>query len=392
MSRIAALLAVVAFCHGTTVALAQGPPAPPEPPRLIEESEATILQTSFAAEHGPLDPTDPTAPAESSPTPIQLGVDLNGEFRSVANCYSRFRYLPSHGARGFGITELEFGNDSSATWWEDYCEEGATRLRADLGFGVHWWSGPQWDATQHTVLPAGPGIYQYQADLSLPPRVYDLYLDLLWQEHWTDRFMTDVLASPGLFTDFHTTPPQSFRLRGHAVALYSVGPEAQLVGGVDFINRLNIKCLPVAGVLYRPSEDTRLQLVFPEPKISHRVGTRGDREYWLFAAGEYGGGVWTYKTTYSWWAYHILYPPPFDPTIGGGGVLEYDGGTGTGHERVEYSDIRLTAGIELVNRGEANPTAVLEFGYVCHRRIILDRAGLEFTPKDTFLVGLRFNH
>jgi hypothetical protein len=413
MQRLTGWITLLAISSLQVAAAAEGPPAPPEPPGFLETPEPAILQTGFAADRGAPAPVnvDPTAPPLAGLPAGEVMYDMNGEFRSPEGGFTRFRYMPSRGSGGFGISELEFGTDFTSSWWESFCPEGSTRLRAAFGFGIHWWSGPKVQ-NEITVQGLGDGytsgqdilgkeaqakgnpsymssIYGYDPDPHLPPRVYDLYLDLDWQEHWSDRFMTDVLISPGIFTDFRTTPPQSFRLRGHAIGLYSVAPHLQLVGGVDFINRLDIKALPVAGVLWRPTDETRLHLVFPQPKISHLVGIHGSKEYWLFAAAEYGGGVWTYKTEYDY-VVDYYYAGPADPLYIG--PPEAFASRWTSHDRVEYSDIRLTAGIEFVNRGEAFPTAALEFGWVCNRKIRVQSSGWEYEPKDTFLIGVRVSH
>lgn len=330
---------------------------PPEPAKFPDEPQPVIHQTIFAVERDTLLPAEPTAPPVQHDVPLSAEIEAEGDFSPPTGSFTRFRYMPSRGTGGFGITSLEWGNDSSATWWEDSSAEGTTRFRADLGFGMHWWEGPKGNPPEAYIMLwpyTPPGLAP-----DLPPRVYDLYLDLLWQEHWNDVLMTDLMLRPGLFTDFRTTPPQAFRLRGHAIGLVCLSPNLQLVGGVDYINRVDIKLLPVAGVLWRPDEAARLHLVFPQPKLAVRITTRGDNECWAYVAGEYGGGAWTYKTQ------------------------------DESHDEVEYSDYRLVFGVEFVRCGQMAPHAQLELGYVFHRRIVLEKQSPDFDPKDTFMIGVR---
>ena len=56
------------------------------------------------------------------------------------------------------------------------------------------------------------------------------------------------------------------------------------------------KVLPAGGFIWSPDEDTRLQVTFPQPKLARRVGAVGGAGWWVYAAGEFGGGTWAYRT------------------------------------------------------------------------------------------------
>ena len=67
-----------------------------------------------------------------------------------------------------------------------------------------------------------------------------------------------------------------------------VCPSAELVFGVDYLDRGDVKLLPVGGLILLPNPDLRFEAVFPRPRAVFRL-TDTHR---LFLAGELGGGTW----------------------------------------------------------------------------------------------------
>jgi len=100
-------------------------------------------------------------------------------------------------------------------------------------------------------------------------------------------------------------------------------------------------------------EDTEFRLVFPAPKISHRVATWDGTKIRAYLAGEFGGGSWA--------------------------VRRDDGRDDT----VDYSDLRALAGVEA--EGPGGRTWHAEVGYAFDRRI--DFAS---NQPDTFRPGATF--
>jgi hypothetical protein len=178
---------------------------------------------------------------------------------------------------------------------------------------------------------------------NLPPRVYDLNLQFSWRQRWADGVATEVTLLPGLYTDFRTTPPDGFRVPGFAVGVFRLAPELHLVAGVQHLQRVRVKVLPIAGVLWEPDERWQWRLVFPEPKVSYHLDSKSD--VWVYARGEYGGGTWAYKDDF--------------------GRADW----------VEYSDVRIAVGFECgtLTRSlwERTPlgTVFFEAGYIFDRRL-----------------------
>jgi hypothetical protein len=81
---------------------------------------------------------------------------------------------------------------------------------------------------------------------------------------------------------------KGFRYPAHAVGYLTVNPAVDLVFGVDYLDRADIKLLPVAGLIWVPTPEMRFELVFPRPRAVFQLTDR----YRLYFAGELGGGTW----------------------------------------------------------------------------------------------------
>jgi hypothetical protein len=128
-----------------------------------------------------------------------------------------------------------------------------------------------------------------------------------------------------------------------------------------YVNRIKTKLLPAGGVIWNPCEDFRCFLVFPQPKVSYRFATVGDTQVWGYVAGEFGGGRW-----------------------------EVGGDNGTTAFSLDYTDLRVLAGVECVCGPRLKEH--VEVGYVFSRHMYLNSAALEIKLQPTVMLraGLRF--
>jgi hypothetical protein len=144
------------------------------------------------------------------------------------------------------------------------------------------------------------------------------------------------------------------------VGIVAFSPQWQVVAGMLYVNRLHTQVLPAGGVIWNPTEITRCELLFPQPKISHQLVALGLPRWWAFVMGEFGGGTWT--------------------------IERADGAT----DLADYRDFRLIVGLEW--DGPAGVKGRFETGYVFNRALqytsatpglkldntILVRAGISF--------------
>jgi hypothetical protein len=299
----------------------------------------------------------PLGPPEESATTSVILPTLEAEPAPLASVFSRPWCSDRHSISGvvgagpgrFNIIDWESRPNGDRLWWlARWPLEQEAQLHAHIGFNFHWWAGP---------VSNGP-----ESTPNLQPVLYDLYLDCTWAQHWTDWLVSEVRFRPGLYTDFRTTPPDSFRAPGQAIVLLRAGERLHLVGGIDYVQRNDLQLLPVAGVLWQPSQRWELRLVFPEPKIAFELSTR--EQVWGYVVGEYGGGRWTY---------------------------EHESGRG---ERVEYSDFRVVAGIEWREDSLSNllgcqkSGSFLEVGYVFERHLRFSGPSRGFDPEPAWMIRL----
>ena len=234
-------------------------------------------------------------------------------------------WLAPGGNNGFGTTDFEL----SHTWYWQPDTAGEPVTMAP-GVALHLWDGP--------------------GTLDLPPRVYDLYLDLAWRFYNRDGFGIAGGITPGFYGDIEQFDGNMFQLTGWLLGDWTLSDEWSLVGGLAYVRQLQSHLLPIGGAIWRPTPDLRMDLVFPRPRLAWRWFQAPDRDVWLYLAGIFGGGAWSVES-----------------------------GAGTS-VLVQYSDLRLTFGAEIAHlRGRV---AAIEAGYVFSRDISVESVSLA-TPNST---------
>lgn len=195
----------------------------------------------------------------------------------------------------------------------------------------------------------------------VPTQLYAARLDFMWLPKLDDRWRAMLALSPGWYSDFEGHWQESFRLSGRAIARYEWTPDQlQFVFGMAYVNRRRYRAVPVAGLIWKPDDAWNCELLFPVPKVSHRISWGPDFVNWLYAAAEFGGNDWSIQRP-----------------------LEQ-------RERLTLRDVRLLCGWEQKRNGGANWRA--EVGYVFCRRLELEAAGATYHLGDTWLVrgGITF--
>ena len=355
---------LTAICLISGLLLAQ--PTFPAKPQAEPVRAVRILQP-IGMDEPPADPVALANSPDSTPsiavpdpaeTPAKNLTGASAESPTPFSIYSRspfadrngLSFITGAGPGRFNIIDWESRPNGDRYWWlgrwpipED------VQLYAGIGFNIHWWAGP----VSNGAAPAP----------NLPPQVFDLYLDLSWSQRWSDRLTSEVRARPGLYTDFRTTPPDAFRIPGEAIGVFRAAPDLYLVAGVEYLQRNDIKLLPVAGLLWQPTPRCELSLIFPEPKFAYELSTR--QHLWGYIAGEYGGGRWTFKND-------------------------------AGHsEHVEYSDFRIVVGLEwredyLAKLPLLPPksAAFLEAGYIFQRHLRFAGPSAQFEPDPAWMIRI----
>lgn len=177
------------------------------------------------------------------------------------------------------------------------------------------------------------------AGAGFPNDEFDAFLDAAWFPRLNEVFSAELGARTGVWTDFSEVNSDSVRILGRGVAVFRVTPKAELLAGVVYLDRERIKLLPVMGVRWRPTDNLEIDAVFPSPTARRRLRGSGPTDWWVFVAGEYGGGSWTDSEA----------PTGFD-----------------------YNDIRVSLGLEF--QTPSRVTGRFEVGYVFEREFYLPGA------------------
>jgi hypothetical protein len=186
----------------------------------------------------------------------------------------------------------------------------------------------------------------------VPPRLYVTYVDFMWLPQIVRGYTLLLSAAPTLYGDFDA---HEFRMTGKSLLIVDAIPgRVQLVGGLLYLNRDNIRLLPAGGAIWTPEDWARLELIFPKPKIGLRFNVGTGYEDWVYAAAEFGGNTW--------------------PIV-----------RATGQEdKLTYIDYRLLLGVERKLNGGAGFR--LEAGYVLGRSVEFASGQGDFDPQDTILL------
>ena len=208
------------------------------------------------------------------------------------------------------------------------------------------------------------------AETDMPPRLYDFSLAYQCRRR-IGVLAYDVAASVMASSDFDGSAREGIRYPGHAVGFLRVGPAAELVFGVDYLDWGDIKLLPVGGLIWTPNDKVRLELVFPRPRATFALPpsvwpwnqacegcspteSPDHKEHRFYIAGDLGGGTWAVER---------------------GG--KYD-------DLATYRDLRVRFGLECVGHGGAR--SALEVAYLFDRRLIFTSGNGNMRLDDTAMI------
>lgn len=188
----------------------------------------------------------------------------------------------------------------------------------------------------------------------LPSRIYESYVDFLWVPRLSPRWMAIIGVAPSYYGDFQADASNAFRFTGKGLARFDWSPTLQLIFGVLYLNRNDIRVLPAGGIIWTPNDAKRYEVLFPKPKLAHRITLGDNYEDWLYIGGEFGGNTY---------------------------AIERVSGE---DDFITLRDIRTYIGLERKLNGGAGYR--LEVGWVFARRIEYDSGTPDIEAKDAFIL------
>jgi hypothetical protein len=312
---LVSLLAVLAAARGNAQTVELGSPPPlvnqsPQVPPSQDLNPAGGKMLAAPSPQVPLSPDSSPAAGEAVVTGEPISLDAAAKAVPLASLtdFLGYRYatgalewIPG-GGNQFGMFSIE----------SDHYQKAGIANGFGVGMGFHFLSGPD------------------QTDM--PARVYDFSLAYQIREQLGPlRF--DVATSVLLATDFKGSVREGILFPSHAVGFLSFRPEIDVVLGVDYLARADIKLLPVAGLILTPTPDVRYELVFPRPRAVFQLTDRSR----LYLSGELGGGTWAIERV------------------------------ALGDDLASYRDLRACIGLEYAEDGSQR--SAFEIGYLFDRRL-----------------------
>lgn len=216
---------------------------------------------------------------ESDQPPVLAG-PLHRMPREEANGVRRYRkgFVQRLRLSGSWIDRGEKTNLGLATW------EAAATFGVPLG-------------SFENLLLVTPGFeVEYPngpAQIDVPSELYNAGLDLMWRRKWNDRWGSMIAVAPAVASDFQSSE-NAIRVTGRALATWQWVPDrVTLIFGVVYLDRNDLNVLPGIGIIWKPTPDYRLDLMFPRPKVAWRLTYLPRKwEDWLYVSGALGGRTW----------------------------------------------------------------------------------------------------
>lgn len=175
----------------------------------------------------------------------------------------------------------------------------------------------------------------------LPPRLYDATVQFRSMRRLTPRWAMDVAVTPGVYSDFEQSTDEALRITGYGAAMFTWTSTTKLLFGVAYLDREDLRVLPIGGILWTPNPDLVIEAAVPRPRIARRLYCTGQSteeiQDWAYIAGELGGGTWA--------------------------IQRADGR----NDAVTYTDYRVMLGVERRRLGGLD--CQLEIGYVFGRTL-----------------------
>ncbi len=244
----------------------------------------------------------------------------------LLNEFQGYRYH-SHGTEWIIGDGDQFGMFSLGS--PHYLAKG---VKSSIGVGMqfHWLAGPE--------------------RIDMPPRVFDFSLGYQKRQLLGD-FGYDIAYSVMASSDFEGSSREGIRFPCHAVGFVRLGPATELVFGADYLDRGDIKVLPVGGLIVMPHPEVRFELVFPRPRMVVQLTDKNR----LAIGGELGGGTWAIER---------------DTLV---------------DDLVTYRDLRLSVGLERIT--DKGHVSAIEIAYLFDRRLEY-ASGFDYAPNDTIMIRM----
>jgi hypothetical protein len=236
---------------------------------------------------------DGTAPF-ASPAPFSGGIPADSGYSVTTEPDLKKSLIPLGSRDGF-FQRAKF----SATWIPqlESTSLGWTDLRTEVVTAL-----PFFTRENPIIITPSYELHFLEAPtgVPLPPRLHDAAVDFhifrVFDNHW----IADFAVQPGLYSDDYSfDSSESLRINGRAVGVYAPTVDVKWALGVTYLDGGGwAKVVPIAGVIWTPTDDVEYQILFPTPRAAWRLPNSaipGLDEQWVYVMVEYGNSAWAFQ-------------------------------------------------------------------------------------------------
>lgn len=235
----------------------------------ISAATSDVVAPPVVGTDKPFDPT-PITPSSGEPTTFQKIF----KYRQELSGY--YMYIPRSGSEGLGFQEvnarllfaipcktMESVNNMNNGYFlltpsftYDYLEPSKNRTEPE---------GNYFDAGLTTTFLANYNDLEAHVDFSL-----------------------------GVSSTFKKITEKAIYFRGRAEVGLPIDNDKQvkIFGGVEYLDSIRYKLLPIVGVSYNPNPQNLLRIAFPNPRWDHYLTKVNETDWWLFVHGDVTSQRW----------------------------------------------------------------------------------------------------
>ena len=193
------------------------------------------------------------------------------------------------------------------------------------------------------------------ASLDVPEELFETGVSFFYRDEINERFSVMAIVRPSIRSDF-TTSDNALRIFGLGLLAWDYIPDKLALSfGAVALGRADLPVLPAVGLSWTPRRTTRLDLRFPESRLSQRLFRDGNQsETWSYVSLGLGGNTW---------------------------AITRDSGL---HDEMSLRDIRVVVGVDHLVQGGGGWFA--ECGYAFARRIEYEATDSEVPLSDGVLL------
>ena len=131
----------------------------------------------------------------------------------------------------------------------------------------------------------------------LPEELYQYSIGLAWVRPLNDRWTVRTMLGVAMATDNQNTSSDAWQFRGGVFAMYKRDEQLTWTFGALAMGRDDLPVIPAIGAVWQPNPSTRVDLLFPQPKINRLVWDDGSRQQWAYIGFGINGNTWAYERT-----------------------------------------------------------------------------------------------